>query len=231
MQRLFFTLILLTLSSGILAQANTAGTVQFNVSTLFQLHLGEASTNLPHTYAENIGLGAKFDATIGAHYSLNKTISAGLSVSYENSAIYNPSASDRYGAEVYNRGFSETGLGSEIDIRFFILNKENALLYIAPSVGYVYYKDVNKVTFKEEKYVYSYNRGKSSGFEYGLIMGHQKFFTNHIGMFEEIGFSFLSSHGIFQNQPEANKTYKVYSLGLRIRMGLVVKLNGNKNQK
>ena len=208
-------------------QANTAGTV--HVGAGFGVLLGGAriETNLPYVKDDGISVGARFHPGIRAQYSFHNMLSAGIYLRSE-SAGYISTLEDEYGNS-YDRTFTARGLGVGAELKFYFLNKDKFLMYLAPSLGFA--KSNDNDDFTDDSYYNSYEGGgdgKSTGTEFGLTFGFNWYWAKFIGMSLDVGVNRVSMKGEFDNiTPSAYSDYTVKGVNFVFGLGLVSKFGGN----
>lgn len=208
-----------------IAQSNVPGTI--HVGAGFSVLLGGAkvNTNLPYIIDDGTSIGARFNPGVRAQFGIAKAFSAGLYLRSE-SAAYISTLEDQYSGETYDRTFSARGFGVGAEAKFYMLNKDKFLMYVAPSIGFAASKDEDKLEDDFNNYNDYEIDGKSSGVEYGITFGFNWYWTKYIGMSLDLGFNRVSLKGEFDITSQYS-SYDVKGLGFVFGVGLVSKFGGN----
>ncbi len=212
-----------------IAQSNTKGTIHVGLGFSTVLGGAKITTNLQEVDRDGTSFGARFNVGARIQYSFIEALSAGLYVRSE-SASYLSSMEDNL-SNSYDRTFKSNGLGIGAELKFYLVNKDKFLMYVAPSIGYASASDEDRI----QDYYYSYyytsgdlvNKGTSSGMEYGMTFGFNWYWTKYIGMSLDVGFNRVSMKGDFDKLSSKNSEYQPKGLGFLFGLGLVSKFGGN----
>jgi hypothetical protein len=111
-----------------------------------------------------------------------------------------------------------------VEAKYYLFNKRKILLSLGPQFGLVSSNDGIELGDGVESFDGYEEDGGSKGFNYGLNFGLNLFWSQHIGMFVDVGLNGVSLKG---DLDKINKyEYKLSGIGVAAGIGIIAKFGG-----
>jgi hypothetical protein len=206
---------MLAMSTFANAQVNTPGTIYAGGG--IGLFIGGGTFEEKGSgFSKKFGaVSVGFNLGLKAQYAFASKFSAG---------IYVETGATGYASVDEEEDWNSTGsrqLMFGVEAKYFMLNKSKLALTIGPQVGLMKSKDEIELEYSSNSETYD---GTSSGICYGFNFGLNFFWSQHLGMFVDVGFNGSSLKGDLDISSIAD--YQLSNFGVAAGVGILAKFGG-----
>jgi len=214
----FLILGIITMSTFVNAQVNSPGTIYVGAGFGGTLCGGNLKTERYGRSQSSGCLGAGVNFGLKAQYSFSDKFSAGIY--FKKGVTGYANTAENY---EWNKLTSKTIIYG-VEAKYYLFNKRKILLSLGPQFGLVSSNDGIELGDGVESFDGYEEDGSSKGFNYGLNFGLNLFWSQHIGMFVDVGLNGVSLKG------DLDKVYKyeyrISGIGVAAGIGIIAKFGG-----